>query len=249
MRVTDWLYLAGSRQFGLSSAYDCHIYALRGPAGVLLIDAGSGLGHDRVLANLREEFDDLSAGAILLTHKHPDHAAGAAGLAQALGWPVYASQFTRAIVEQGDNAASGLIGAQAQGGYPAELTFTPCPVAGSFGDGDVVPLAGFALNAIRVRGHSDDSFAFLFEHAGKRALICGDILFYGGVLGVINTDDSGMQGYRADLGKLADLGVDILLPGHGIFTLENGQQHIDKAIGETAKGFVPRLVGQGDLIF
>jgi hydroxyacylglutathione hydrolase len=249
MRVTPWLYLVGSRQFGLSSAYDCHIYALRGSSGVLLIDAGSGLGHDRVLANLREEFEDLSAGAILLTHKHPDHAAGAAGIAQALGWPVYASQFTRAIVEQGDEERSGLRGAQAHGGYPASMRFEPCPVAGSFGDGDVLQLAGFAIRAIRVRGHSDDSFAFFFEHAGLRVLICGDILFYGGVLGVINTEDSGMQGYRADLGKLAGLNIDVLLPGHGLFTLQNGQQHVDAAIAEAAKGFVPRLVGQGDLIF
>jgi hydroxyacylglutathione hydrolase len=249
MRVAPWLYLVGSRQFGLSSEYDCHIYALRGISGVLLIDAGSGLGRDRVLANLREEFDDLSAGAILLTHKHPDHAAGAAGLSQALGWPVYGSQLTRAIVEQGDNELSGLSGAQAHGGYPRDLSFEPCPVAGAFGDGDTLCLAGFAMQAIQVRGHSDDSFAFLFEQGGARVLICGDILFYGGVLGVINTEDSGMQGYRADLGKLADLKVDVLLPGHGLFTLQNGQRHIDAAIAETKKGFVPRLVGQGDWIF
>jgi glyoxylase-like metal-dependent hydrolase (beta-lactamase superfamily II) len=242
MRVTPWLYLVGSRQFGLSSPYDCHIYALRSASGILVIDAGSGLGEDRVLANLREEFgSDLGDGAILITHKHPDHAAGAGGLSKALGWPVWTSELTRPFVEAGVYEPTV--------GYPVPLPQEPCRVAGSFADGSRIELAGFTLRAIHVRGHSEDSFAFLFEHAGVRGLICADILFYGGVLGVINTGDSGMQGYRADLGKLADLGVDALLPGHGLFTLSNGQQHIDAALASIEGGFVPRLIGQGDLIF
>ena len=38
------------------------------------------------------------------------------------------------------------------------------------------------------------------------------------------------------------------VPAHGLFTLRFGQRHIDIALAQLAKGFVPRMVGQGDII-
>ena len=58
-----------------------------------------------------------------------------------------------------------------------------------------------------------------------------------------------MKGYRADLSKLRGLGVEGLFPGHGLFTLRDGQRHIDLAIEECQKGFLPRQIGQADIIF
>jgi hypothetical protein len=58
-----------------------------------------------------------------------------------------------------------------------------------------------------------------------------------------------MQGYRSDLPRLAGLKVDMLLPGHGLFTLKRGQEHLDLAIEKSRQGFLPRLIGQGDAIF
>jgi len=250
MRVTPWLYLAGSRQFGLSSRFDCHVYALRSTAGILLIDAGSGLGHEAVMANLKAEFgDDLSRGTILLTHRHPDHICGAPRLAAELGWPVVTSIHTAPILIAGDETGCGLTDAQSKGAYPADMRLGAWPVARTFDDGHILDLEGFSLRAIRVRGHSADSFAFLFEEGGKRCLIAGDIVFYGGIVGMINTPDSSLQSYREDMPKLAGLRVDALLPGHGLFTMAGGQRHIDVAQQELDKGFVPRCVGQGDLIF
>ncbi len=122
MRVTPWLYSVGSRQFGLSSRYDCPIYALRSAAGILLIDSGSGLGHAAVMANPRAEFgDDLSRGTILLTHRHPDHVRGAPRLAEELGWPVAASEHTAHILITGDETGRGLTDAQSKGAYPSEM--------------------------------------------------------------------------------------------------------------------------------
>lgn len=250
MRVTSWLYLVGSRQFGLSSPYDCHIYALRSAAGILLIDAGSGLGHDAVMANLRAEFGPAPGpGAILLTHRHPDHMCGAARLSRELGWPVAASVHTAPVLLAGDEDACDLTEAKANGGYPPELRLEAWAAERTFDDGETVELAGFQLRAIRVRGHSNDSFAYLFAHDGRRCLVSGDIVFYGGVVGMINTPDSSLRGYREDLPKVAGLGVDVLLPGHGLFTMSGGQRHIDAARRELDKGFVPRCIGQGDLIF
>ena len=249
MRITEWLFLVGSRQFGLSSRYDCHIYALRGEHGILLIDAGSGMGHDAVIANLQGEFGDLSRWTILITHKHPDHSCGAARLHRELGWPIATSSHSAPLLISGDEVDCGLAEGQQMKSYPPEMRLDPVEVAHVVEDGDTVPLEGFALQAIRVRVHSADSFAYLFEHAGKRCLICADIVFYGGVIGLINTADSSMNGYKEDLPKLAELAVDVLLPGHGLFTVSNGQIHIDAALKQIGNGFIPRAVGQGDLIF
>ena len=71
----------------------------------------------------------------------------------------------------------------------------------------------------------------------------------GGVLGLINSRDSTMQGYYSDLPRLAGLKVESLLSGHGIFTLRGGQEHIDKAIALSRGGFVPRVIAQWDAIF
>lgn len=250
MRVTPWLYVVGSRQFGLSSRYDCHVYALRSSAGVLLIDAGSGFGHEQIVANLRAEFGPGPlAGTILLTHRHPDHICGAARLSAELGWPIAAPAQTAAVLEAGDEAGAGLTQAQAQGGYPAELRLAPAKVARIVEHAVPLNLEGFEIEPVHVPSHSADSFAYLFTHDGLRCCVTGDIVFYGGVVGLINTPDSSLTAYRDNLPRLANRAIDALLPGHGLFTLEGGQRHIDVALRELNQGFVPRCIGQGDHIF
>lgn len=249
MRILPWLYIVGSRQFGLSSRYDSHMYALHTGDGILLIDSGSGYEQDRVLANLREHFSDLSRGTILVTHKHPDHSAGASTLTKALNWPVVTSRWTAQGLEQGDDEQCGLRLARQLKGYPPDMCLKPCPVAGAFDDNDQLDLHGFSLRAMRIQGHSDDSFVFLFEHEGRRCLLTADVVFYGGIVGLINAPDSSLNAYQQDLPKLADLNIDALLPSHGLFTLTDGQKHIAVAQREISKGFVPRSIGQGDIIF
>ena len=248
MRISDSIYIVGSGQFGLSSRYDCHLYAVRAPRGIVLFDAGSGLKHDWVLARLHAEFADLSRGTIVLTHTHPDHLCGLPQLVAALGWPVITSAQARQTVEAGDEDACGLTFTRAMGGYPPDLHLLPCPVASTYSDHVPFDVCGLTLRPIHVRGHSPDSHVFLCDLDGLRIMFSADVVFYGGVLGLINVDGSDLAGYRADLPKLAGLSVEALLPAHGMFTLRFGQRHIDTAIAQLNKGFTPRMVGQGDLI-
>lgn len=139
--------------------------------------------------------------------------------------------------------------ARAAGGYPPDMTIHPCPVAATYRDGQTVDLCGITFHPRQVRGHSNDSFVFQLSMDGASILLSADVVFYGGILGVVNTPDSGMRGYREDLPQLAGLAVDALLPAHGLFTLRGGQRHIDLAIEQTRCGFLPRLIGQGDRIF
>ena len=56
-----------------------------------------------------------------------------------------------------------------------------------------------------------------------------------------------MAGYRSDLHQLADLAVDGLFPGHGLFTLCAGQAHLAAAIDQARRGLLPRQIGRGTL--
>jgi glyoxylase-like metal-dependent hydrolase (beta-lactamase superfamily II) len=249
MRINDALALVGSLQFGISGPLDCHVYAVRGPEGIVLIDAGAGTHTEQLLRNVSTDFPDAAVKALLVTHCHIDHFGGAAQIRELTACKVIAPALCRKTIETADEEASGFRAAREQSVYPSDLRLRPCPVDLAVGDGESFTAAGIAFTAIHVRGHSRDSHCYLMKHSGGNWLFTGDVVFYGGVLGVINAEGSGMEGYRSDLTKLSGLKVDGLFPGHGLFTLARGQRHLDRAMEQTRSGFVGRQIGQGDLIF
>jgi hydroxyacylglutathione hydrolase len=249
MRVNAFLAIAGSMHFGISGPFDCHIYALRGPGGTVLIDSGGGTHTDVILENLRADFGSAEVESLIVTHGHLDHCGGAAGVRARTRCKVIANELTSPILEKGDEEKSGLRLARQQGMYSRDFRFEACPVDTVVKDSEAFEAGGLKWKAIAVRGHSADSACYFVESDGKRNLFSADVVFYGGVLGLINAEGSELSGYRADLRKLGDLGVDGLFPGHGLFTVRGGQRHIDVAIEQLAKGFVSRQIGQGDLIF
>jgi hydroxyacylglutathione hydrolase len=242
--------VVGSLQYGLSGPLDCHVYAIRAPnGGVVLIDAGAGTDTNTILENLRLDFETDEVSSLIITHGHFDHCGGAASIRAKTGCRVFASELTRRILEKGDEIASGLQVAKNQGIYPPDVEFTPCAVDVTLRCSERFETAGLFWQAILVRGHSADSACFLLQANGKKFLFSADVVFYGGILGLINAEGSDMRGYRDDLRKLSGLGIDALFPGHGLFTLRDGQRHIDIAVEQLGRGFIPRQIGQGDLIF
>ncbi len=215
----------------------------------MLVDAGAGTHTDRLLRNITDDHSGTKVTALLLTHAHMDHCGGAAEICERTGCQVITPATCKAALEQGDEEASGLRVAREQGVYPRDTRLKPCRVDRSVADGERFAAAGIEFTAIHVRGHSQDTHCFLTRSDAATWLFTGDAVFYGGVLGVINAQGSGMDGYRSDLTKLRGLAVDGLFPGHGLFTLSGGQRHLDCAIEQMSKGFVSRQIGQGDLIF
>jgi hydroxyacylglutathione hydrolase len=249
MRINSHLAIVGSAQFALSGPYDCHVYAILCPEGIVLIDAASGLNENEIVDHLLEDFPDVPVAAVVVTHSHMDHSGGAAGLRARFGCRIFTSDLSAPILSFADEDGSGLKRARERGTYPPDLQMKPCPPDATYQDGEQIQIGGRGFHAVRVRGHSDDSFCLLTELDGRLACFSGDAVFYGGILGVINANDSGMQGYLLDLPKLAGSGIELLLPGHGLFTLKNGQKHIDAALDAMHKGFLPMQIGQGAIIF
>ncbi len=249
MRINEVFALVGSLQFGISGPLDCHVYAIRGRDGIVLIDAGAGTHTPVLLRNLDSDFPDVPVRALLVTHCHMDHCGGAAQIRQLTGCKVIAPEPCRRTLETADEEASGLRVAREQGVYPPDFRLQACPVDQAVSDGERFSAVGLDFTAIHVTGHSRDAHCFLLNRNGSAWLFTGDVVFYGGVLGVINAEGSGMEGYRKDLAKLSGLNIDGLFPGHGLFTLQGGQKHLDCAIEQTRRGFIGRQIGQGDLIF
>lgn len=170
-------------------------YLLPG-AEATLIDAGSGEAR-----HLDDVAAALSAGAeedrpapplarVLVTHAHPDHAAGAAALASR--WP--GASFAKFPWPERD----------------ARYSVTWAPV----GDDELVPAGDVSLWAIHTPGHSPDHLCFFEPHSG--VLFCGDLVVNGSTVVVPASGGGSVAQYLASLRRVLELQPRRALAGHGL---------------------------------
>jgi glyoxylase-like metal-dependent hydrolase (beta-lactamase superfamily II) len=140
--------------------------------------------------------------AILLTHGHSDHSAGARRLAERTGAAVRALDPAHRLPEG--------------------------PISG-LGEGDVVAAAGIEVRVWATPGHSSDSLSFLLDPGGlavggplvggssdrgPAAVLTGDTILGRGTT-VVAYPDGELGPYLGSLRRLAELGDLSVLPGHG----------------------------------
>ncbi len=239
MRISEHLYLVGSEQFGLSHPLDSNCYLIDGGSALALVDTGVGLGVDDILANIEADgFDPKNLTHILITHAHFGHWGGAGEIRQRtgakVGCPTLGAEAMRDTAKEPGIAYNIKFNR-----YPADYEPRPSPPDFTYGDGAVVNIGEIELKMILVQGHTKDSTCFLFQDDGKRGLFTGDVVFYGGKLGILNLDGFSLDDYRRDIHKLADLNVDMILPGHSVFILRRGQNHIKRAIYKLSDFVMP----------
>lgn len=239
MRISKHICLVGSEQFGLSHPMDSNCYLIDGGSELALVDTGVGLGVDDILANMAGDgFDPQRLTYILLTHSHFGHWGGAEAIRNRtgakVGCPVLAAPAMHDTLKE-----PGIQHNIRQNRYPPGFVPRPCPPDFTFDDGDTVRVGEIDLHMIRVQGHTKDSTCFFFEDEGKRGLFTGDVVFYAGKLGMLNMEGFNLDDYRRDIHKLADLKVDMLLPGHGVFILNRGQNHLKRAIFKLGDFLMP----------
>jgi hydroxyacylglutathione hydrolase len=243
MQLTERLYLVGSGSAGINISHDsdCHIYLIDGGSELALVDAGTGLGVVETLDNVRAHgFAPEDIRYLFLTHVHADHAGGSAGLRQAIpGLKLLVDKAVADFVRRGDEKGISLDMGKKGGYYAPEYRFEPCPVDVELIDGQMVPVGDLNIKVLAVPGHSSGHIALVMQDAGLTYLICGDALFYGGKILLQSIWDCDLQQHLRSIYKMAGLGVDVFLPGHGCFSLRNGQRHIDAAIGWCERCLVP----------
>jgi metallo-beta-lactamase class B len=213
----------------LSAEDDANVYLLRGPQGAALVDCGSPEGRTAIESNVRETgHEPAQLRDLLLTHSHWDHTQAAYAWQTEHGLCTHLNAVGADFVARGDLR---LVGTYLHGpDYP----FTPFAVDHPVADSESFELVGIPVSAHYLPGHTPDSTIFLFDHEGVRVGISGDVAF-----GHKNGDIpalgflcalwlSDLEAYVESLRRMAELPVDLLLPGHG--AVVSGREEVRAAV-------------------
>ena len=245
MQLTDTVHLVGSGQngFSLTHPLDCHVYLLDGGTELALIDTGVGRDVPAIVGQIEAAgFRPRDISKILITHLHLDHAGGAAELQQLCGAEIVASQDVAGWLETGDEEAASLVAARQTGMYPVENRLRPVASASAVADSDVINVGSLSVKVVKADGHSRGHLAFLVdEHTAsddcaeredcvRRALFCGDALFFGGRILLQNIWDCSLEESIATVKRFAELEFTQFFPGHVSFSLQDGKRHVDAAM-------------------
>lgn len=237
IQVTDRIWCVRHRSYFACS------YIVKASKGLILIDAGmSSDGKSMLDAIYSIGFEPGAIKAILLTHWHNDHAAGASAISHLSGAKVFyhemdAPYFSRATARTG---ALGAIGDWLPELGPLVLfkgllgNALPRPVsAEEFVKDDQIIFDDFEV--IETPGHTMGHVCYYFRP--------GKVLFAGDALAVIGdqlrfmsrpvTPD--IKSARASMRKCLDREIEVLCPGH--------RQPLTKRVSEKRKRFVTVLDG------
>jgi hydroxyacylglutathione hydrolase len=247
VRLTERISVVGggATGLGISHTLDPNVYLLSGDEELTLVDAGAGLGEDMILENVRSlGYEPGQIRHIFLTHAHADHAGGAASLAERLGARVYLSELEREALENADEEALGLSIARRNGYYPKDYRLRPCKVDVTLRGDERLRCGELELVVIPTPGHSMGCVCFFVEAEEGVALFAGDTVFAGGRISLLVAPGSDLLALQESVASLGGLNVASLLPGHGIFPLVDGQEHIDQAIEAFSTMLPPRSILQ-----
>ncbi|MDR1125045.1 MAG: MBL fold metallo-hydrolase, partial [Deltaproteobacteria bacterium] len=142
-----------------------------------------------------------------------------------------------AAIAAGDERANS-IDISKGGLYPADYVFEGCPVTG-LADGESLTLGGVTLTGYAVPGHSLEDMVYYGEIDGKQCIFTGDAVFAAGQVLLLSRWDSSIPPYKVGINKIAALKVDGFFPGHGVFSLENGGEHIKACAAKFNSGLLP----------
>ncbi len=241
VRIAKDIYLVGGGDVRISNKMDCHVYLLDGGKEKCLIDAGVGLDSEQIINNIIEDGyspkNDIDF--ILITHAHSDHAGGAKNIRDATGAEIFAPRGEAVFIESGgEDLEYGLRVAKRSGIYPKDYKYKHAKVDRILDHNTKLKVGRYTLRTIQVPGHSHGITGFLVEEK-PRSFFSSDIVFIGGNVGFGNWPGCNLDNYRNNIGRLANLDVVSLFPGHFMWTLKDGQSHLDTAIENFKGAWIP----------
>lgn len=211
MRILEDVYLVGSGVVGLSAPTDCNVYVVDAGESLVMVDAGSGMAPGEIVSTMRADgLDPARLSHIVLTHSHWDHVRGCRALA-AGGAAVMIHEAGRRVVEEGPYARR-------------DVSVEPVPVARTLAGGERLAIGRLDLEVLALPGHSPDSIALRLVRGGRSICFTGDTVLAMGLCGPTAPEDMGAL--KASVARLDALGIDALLPGHGVFVVRGGGDHV-----------------------
>lgn len=218
LRLTDKLYLVGSGIIGLSHPTDPNIYLIDGGGELALVDAGSGICPELIIRNLMQSnFKPEDVRFIINTHSHWDHARGSSFVKKLTGAELVMHELGAQVVER-DLWAHSYLASQGVISPPTKVDIT-------LRDDTTLKVGSVELKIYYTPGHTADSICVFMEDEGKKILISGDTVLANGLFGMIGVETD-FPKLRDSLFKLVGLECEVLLPGHGLFVLTEGGEHV-----------------------
>lgn len=179
-------------------ATNCYIVPADEKTAIVIDPAATG-EVEAVLAS-----KDMRAGAIIVTHGHFDHFAGAARLRNYYGAPIYAPELDCEMLASEDKSWAWFMGG---------IEFTPIVPDYAFENGERFTVCGLEFSVMAAPGHTAGSCLLFCEKYG--AIFAGDVIFKNGcgrTDGFSGSDRQMLQTLR-EIAKIP--GNYAVYPGHG----------------------------------
>jgi hydroxyacylglutathione hydrolase len=216
IRITEGVYFIPGQDELIP---DSHVYAVGKPSSqdLSLIDAGlMGKGGYKIQSILKMGIELAAIKRIIMTHTHFDHIGCLSEIQKQIPWAeLWVHTLEAEPLEQGDEKA--VYGmemfqrmAQVQYGIkPGAFTFQ---VNRKLHGGESLDIGGMVWKVIHIPGHSMGSIGLY--HNPKKILIPGDVVYADDTIGRFDLHGANASDLKKSLMCLAELEVDILLPGH-----------------------------------
>jgi glyoxylase-like metal-dependent hydrolase (beta-lactamase superfamily II) len=201
MQITSHVSVVGGAED--SDPADAAIYLIAADGAAALVDAGTGRGTHRVLANLRRAGVEPGRVAhLFLTHCHYDHTGGAALVRQETGCQIVAHALDAPFLEAGDSrvTAASWYGARME---PLAIDLRVTGAEQKFMVGTL------EVTFRHAPGHSPGSSVLTLRSDDKLVLFGQDV--HGPLDPALR---SVRKDYERSLQQLLDLHADILCEGH-----------------------------------
>jgi len=208
-------YIPGQDEF----MPDSHAYVVGKPSSknVSLIDAGlTGKGGYKIQSIQKAGFELSAIKRIIMTHTHLDHIGCLAEIQKQIPWAeLWMHRLEADLLEQGEErAVYGMdmfreFCQEQLGLKPGAFKFK---VIRKLQGGETLDLGDTTWEVIHIPGHSLGSIGLY--HRPQKILIPGDVVYADYAIGRFDLYGANGPELKQSLIRLAELEVDILLPGH-----------------------------------
>jgi len=222
---------------------DSHTYVIGDPASkdLSVIDVGlTGKGSYKIqsIKKMGINLDDVKR--IIMTHTHLDHIGCLSEIQKALPWvELWVHTLEAELLENGDDR--GVYGMKEFKGmcqmqYGLKSDAFKLKVDRKLEGDESLEIGGMKWKVIHIPGHSMGGIALYNE--SLKLLIPGDVIYADYAIGRFDLYGADAGQLKDSLHRLADLDIDMLLPGHNQIVKGLPSDYVEK----TAKMWEPYLV-------